>query len=335
VLAGAYDSGISGDHAIALDLATGRVRWHSGLAPNGVLPGSGQVLLTQILPPVNGPDGRDPAQAPAELRAVSLRDGTEQWSYRMEPGCQHGAVTQDAAAVPGVAVLCSDGELRLLDPATGRVQRSTILPADNGLSGVRLPDGTLPWNIGPILEMVGRQVLLGYDRGAGLTLIAYDATTLRVEWTDQLSGELLGVDGCGVALCVSGTTGLTVLDRSTGAIRWRRDDRVLAQVVSGAVGSLVSAGAPIQGELVALDSGRPLLNLGGWTPAGPPRLPPMFLLWDEETGRTWFGVLNAASTMLRPLGFAADALDNACGWSGRYLVCQTFDRGLRIWRYRG
>jgi hypothetical protein len=325
VLVSTYDVGVSGDHTIALDAGTGRVLWRSAFAENGVLPGTGLVLLTRLA-------SQDESNYPAsEMRAVRLRDGAPAWTYPTREGCQHALPDEEGT----VAVLCPGGDLRLLDPATGAVRRSVLLPVSPPNPAVRLADGSMRWDIGPVLRVVGGQVLIGYGQGDRTTVAAYDAATLRPQWTIRLAGQMYGVDGCGGALCLSGDTGLAVLDRASGQLRWA-DDRQVVDPLGGRYAVLSPGGPPggvATSTVVDLDNGRSVYYLGIWQWSGHAGRADYVTYWEPAKARTWFGVLSTDPVAVHVLGFTRDAIESGCAGSGRYVVCETVRHRLLIWRY--
>ncbi len=327
VLVSTYDVGVSGDHTIALSADTGRILWRSPFAQNGVLPGTGLVLLTRL---VSQQDGSNyPA---SDMRAVGLRDGVAVWAYATREGCQHALPDADAP----VAVLCPGGDLRLLDPASGTIRRSAVLPGSPPDATVRLADGTMRWDIGPVLRVVGGQVLIGYGQGDRTTMAAYDAATLSPQWTIRLAGQMYGVDGCGTAsLCLSGNTGLAVLDRASGQVRWA-DSRQVVDPVGGRYAVLSAGGPP--GDLAAstvvdLDTGRSVYDLGTWQWSGQAGRDDYVTYWEPARAQIWFGVLSTDPVGLRVVGTTRDAVESGCSGSGGYLVCETVRHWLLIWRY--
>jgi outer membrane protein assembly factor BamB len=360
VLISMYAPGVSGDHTVALDEQTGRVLWRSAEVTDLVLRSQGRVLLT--VPDTSGQVAvGEPDQQPAtRVDAVDLRDGRSAWTYRMAPGCQHLSDTDIAAAGgagPGGAtmtVLCLDpvdpvetnpdstamGELRSVALSTGRELRSTPLTyrlarAPDPLAELH-PDTAPP--LQPVLARVAGLVLIGTADPSGATLTVYDPDTLSPLWTRRMSDYNYGATACGDALCLSDGYGLAVVDPGTGRVRWQAAQQAYAQLPGRLAGQLLVQ--PVAGQraaLVDVGTGRPVLDMSGWSAvAAGPDSPTIFARWlPNPDGRVFFATVDAAPLAVRVIGAANDVLQDGCRADGGYLVCQTLEQTLEAWRYRG
>jgi outer membrane protein assembly factor BamB len=354
LLASMYAPGVTGDHTVALDEPTGRVLWTSADIRAALLPADGRVLLTHQY--VADPTGDGPLdeRLGTEVAAVDLRDGRVAWRYRMGPGCRFGV---DAAPAAGsrMAILCTvdgadpaapdpaartqAGELRWVDLATGRVDPAVrlTLPVVRASDPLALPRVDAP-AIGPALSVVGGRILVGTAREGGADLTVYDGASLRPLWTRRMSDIDYGATPCAGALCLSDEYGLTVVDPGTGRVRWQTTDRAYAQP-PGPLSDrlLVEPLGGARAALVEAGTGRPVLDLSGWraVTAGPGAVP-VFARWrPNPDGRAWFATVDGDPLAVRLIGFAPDVLQDQCRTDGRYLVCLTLTRTLRVWRYRG
>jgi outer membrane protein assembly factor BamB len=362
VLISMYAPGVSGDHTVALDEQTGRVRWRSAEVSDVVLPSQGRVLLTT--PDTSGrvAVGAPDRQPATRVDAVDLRDGRPAWTYRMPPGCQHLSGTDVAGAGgagPGgggatMTVLCLDpvdpvetnadstamGELRSVDLTTGRDLRSAPLTYPLAREPDPLaelhPDTAPP--LEPVLGRVAGVVLIGAPSPSGATLTVYDPATLRLLWTRQMSDYDYGATACADALCLTDGSGLAVVDPGTGRVRWQTAQRSYAQPPGRLAGQLLVQ--PVAGQhavLVDVGTGRPVLDLSGWRAvADGADSPTIFARWPPvPRGRVWFATVDGDPLAVRLIGAATDVLQDGCRADGGYLVCQTLEKTLRVWRYRG
>jgi outer membrane protein assembly factor BamB len=355
LLVSMYASGVSGDHTVALDEATGRVLWRSAEVTDGVLPSAGRVLL--IEPDTAGQVAVGaPEQQPAtRVDAVDLRDGHPAWTFRMAPGCQHlsGTDVADAGGGATMTVLClapvdpvetnpdstATGELSSVDLSTGRDLRSAPLTyplarAPDPLAGLH-PDTAPP--LEPVLGRVAGVVLIGTASPPGATLTAYDPDSLRPLWTRQMSDYDYGATACADALCLTDRYGLAVVDPGTGRVRWQTAQRAYAQPPGRLAGQLLVQPVAGRAVLVDLGTGRPVLDLSGWRAvAAGPDSPTIFARWlPIPDGRVWFATVDGDPLAVRLIGAATDVLKDGCRADGGYLVCQALEQTLRVWRYRG
>ncbi len=325
VLVSVYTVIATGDRTVAVDRATGRIRWRSPLTVASVRPETGQVVLVEYS--AAGPD-LSGSMGASEIRVVAAATGLTAWSYLVPPGCQQAIPATLTAADRALPVMCPRGDLRLVDLADGSVARRATLPELT----VPRADGSAVW---PNLDVVGDRILVGYPTGGTFALAAYD-DTLRRRWTWTLANGLYYAFGCAGQLCVSDGGGLVVLAPESGTLRWRVTLRGYTRTLGDGMLLLPPTGNTGQ-RLVTAGTGRAVLDLGGWQATGGDDGVPVFLHWEPDAGRTWFGMLDTGPARLpsvRPVGFAADVLTGSCRASAGYLACRSVRDTVRVWRYR-
>ena len=194
-----------------------------------------------------------------KLRVVELRTGRTRWKRPVVVGAMaHGA---------GGRVLVTfdyDGKASSFDVASGRV-----LARDRNLSGGEVPelDADLHENIEVTLgaTVAGDQLYL--YRNASVT--AYRLTDLQRLWQTRTGASR--ITACGVSVCATVPTGISLLDPATGVVR-----RTGAGWRSVTPDGVVVAGGG-QATLVDLATGRDLRPLGHGEPAGD-----LMLMWDNR-----------------------------------------------------
>jgi putative pyrroloquinoline-quinone binding quinoprotein len=302
---------VSGDHTIGLDRRTGALRWHSPLILAAIDWLRGRVVLTEYL--ATGLGGGPP---PARIAVLTAATGTLAWSYVRQAACEADVPYRVTQPGTGVAVLCRDGSLTVLDLATGQVRaRATVA-------------GT-----GRVIDLSDQLVISSGGFGGHTTLTSYAGADLRSQWTSTVDGANFGVFNCGPRICLDSSTAEVVLDRDTGAVVWAArpvgfattlTDRyvLVAPVVLGDV------------ELVDVTDGRVIMQLGSWTVENGPVGPLMFYQSDGATGRTWLARLDLGGTGMEVIGFVPYARAETCASAGGYVVCRTVNSTVSVWRYQ-
>ena len=353
LLASMVAPGVSGDHTVALDGRTGAVLWHVPDVLKAVVPADGRALMTLAYGagPGVGPGALPSDKLGTYAAAVGLRDGREAWRYWLAPGCQYAV---DTVSGPGarMAVLCQGptadsgpdagrvtaDDLRTVDLSTGGGERRGTLtvPVVQAPGTLQLlgPDFTSPF--GPVVSVVRGRVLVGIEQTGGAELTAYDPDSLRPLWTYRMTDNDYGVTACADALCLSDGSGLTVVDPGTGAVRWRTAEPAYTEppgLLAG--GLLVEPLGGARAMLVEAGTGRPVLDLSGWRAVGAATGATLvFARWQRPPdGRVLFATVTGDPLAVRLIGSTRDVLQDACRTDGPYLVCQTLDGGLRVWRY--
>ncbi|WP_345627561.1 outer membrane protein assembly factor BamB family protein [Rugosimonospora acidiphila] len=266
-----YAPGLDGDHTVALDEATGRLLWHNRYSMDMLAPG-GRVLLAHAYAVDTGPVARQGVMLSEQLatvvEAVDLHSGAAAWSYELSAGCQH-AVTGEPGSGTRMAVLCPDGDLRVVDLFSGRTLGTVRVPSADPDSAD--PDSADPdsadadpsdsdqgdfgstearsdpdpgdqvdaetLGLAPVLSTIGDRLLVGSDGNGSTRVIAYDSATLHPLWTVTGTGVTYGTYPCARLLCLSDDHGLTVLDPVTGRQRWQSPQHVAVEVPGGGLAS--------------------------------------------------------------------------------------------------
>jgi outer membrane protein assembly factor BamB len=353
LLAAMEAPGVHGDQTVALDQRTGAVLWHSADILAAVVPQDGRALLASLY--LAFADANLDTMVASDrlgfrVAAVGLRDGLTAWTYALGPGCRY-AVEPDPGAGARLAALCTGpttatgpgagattaAELRTVDLSTGSAERSTALtlPVVRAPAPGQAPAFTAPME--PVVSVVRGRVLVGVPHADGAQLTAYDPDTLRPLWTHPMTDNDYGATPCADALCLSDGSGLAVMDTGTGAVRWRTAERGYTAPPGSLAGRLLVA--PLGGAramLVDVDTGRPVLDLSGWrAESADTGATPVFARWQRPPdGRVLFATVTGDPLAVRLIGSARDVLQDACLTDGPYLVCQTLDGSLRLWRYQ-
>jgi hypothetical protein len=218
---------LGGDDLVALDATTGDVRWRAALAT----PVSAPVACGELAY-VGGARG---------VFAVEVATGAERWRFLT------GTAMGSPAASGGVVAVCSgDGDLYVLDAASGRERWSV------GIGG-----GSPPALAGDAVVIATERGPLGERHG---TLAVLDRGTGAERWQVEVPARIDGAPAVGGGRVFLGTGGaLVAFDAATGAERWRfAAGNILATpALAGEVVYLAAgSGGPIDGTgmLVALDA---------------------------------------------------------------------------------
>jgi PQQ-like domain len=336
-------------YVAALDLRTGRLLW--------TRPGAYVVDLRSDLHLAVLARGR-PGLA-SQVFAIDLRSGRPAWAVPVpdpDPpwvlvaaaGETAGAGAGDAPRAgppPRIAVLSGE-TVMLVDEATGAVAASAgvDIPSADARSDHRPPR----------LYLLGDQSIVAYEDQFHTVFAAYSLTSLAAEWRTTMPTETSFVARCGRLLCAG--TGILAtcfpvrcseidsflygLDPRTAKVRWvsRGWSRTGPALGDGArvialnrerTGSLLARGAVIDPE-----TGRQVLDLGGWFPVSPaPETLTSLVTLHNDALHSWFAAIRAAGTGLVPLGQLPVA-GEACQSAPGYLVCPTVGQRLTVWRYQ-
>ena len=333
VVVSVYQPGVHGAHTMALDRATGAVRWLSRLSVMGLDRLRDRVLLTEVA----DPDAEQPAQP--QIMAVSADRGEPAWTYRRDGACQAGTPYEVTDARTGLAVLCPDGTLSLVDLADGHVRASVDIPG-----AVRGPDSGS--GFGPSVIPLDDRILVSYPGPGSSILTSFDVDRLRPQWRAEVDHANYGVSECGSRICLLDSRGVVAVDRVTGALPWRVDTTGFSAPLGQ---KYVIVAPPTLGDvrLVDADTGATVLNLGRWTAeerlSGPPlffRLDPIMRTdrasrADPVVHRTWVATLSMNPIGLRLLGVLPDADPDTCDSTENYLACRTVKDTVQVWRLAG
>ncbi len=301
---------VSGDHTIALDRRTGAVRWHSPLLLASIDRLRDRVVLTEYL--ATGVGGGPP---PARIAVLDVSTGALAWSYVRQSACEADVPYMVTRPGTGVAVLCRDGTLAVLDLDTGRV-RARVEVSDAGR----------------VVGLADRLVVTSSGLGGQTMISSYAADSLRRQWTTAVDGGNFGVLDCGVRICLDSSAGEVALDRDTGQLVWQARPVGFATALNDRY-VLVAPAQLGDVELVDVATGRPILQLGSWTVEAPADGPLMFYRADGTTGYTWLAQLDSGAQAIEVLGFVERARAETCQSSGGYLACRTVNGTVSVWHY--
>lgn len=311
ILVSMAEPGVGGDHTVALDRRTGAVRWHSPLIMIAVDQVRAHVVLTEYL--ATGTGGGLP---PARIAVLDAGTGASVWGFVRDGDCQTDVPYTVTSPGTGVAVLCQGevGTLSVLDLGSGRVRAHTDVPGGGRatmLAGLVVTD------------------TLAIDR---TVVSAYDATTLAQVWSSSVEPGNYGLSDCGTRICLTTARAEIVLDRGTGRVAWQTGPVGFATPLARYV--VVDPAGRGDVELLDVDTGRNLMQLGSWT-LDPGSTASLTLYQaDGATGHTWLARLRPGSATVEVLGFVPDARAETCVSSTGYLVCRTVDSTVGVWRYR-
>ncbi|HYN95832.1 MAG TPA: PQQ-binding-like beta-propeller repeat protein, partial [Pilimelia sp.] len=305
VLLASTDGGV-----LALDPASGRLRWRQPGYPAGVVPdgaGRGADLPVLSQPPANPAHGDI-----GRLAAVDPVTGRERWAYPAPPG---GVVRLDWTAgsyhVRHLVTGLPTGRVEVRDLRTGALMAAATLRPP--VPPTR-PDPERPR---PDWLLVDGATVLVSTSAERRDMVAYAVGSLTRRWTARWppppSWTLVG--RCDRLLCIGDETGnLFAVDRATGALRWRAVAS-WAMSVGDTVVTPASAGGPRLGTepsalLREAATGRVLHDLGGWQPVPTWAGGVVLTRQDGDSGRTWFAVLAPGDAAPRVLG-SLPGLDEA------------------------
>jgi len=300
-----------------LDAATGRRLWQSG----------GNVMIDRLpdsphqLMRMTDPDGTP------RISYVDMRDGRTIWTRTVPDMTQVLATDGQAAAF---LVGYADGTVLLLARETGEVLATVRLDplVPLGPGGVPEPENSALFNVVHDRLMVGQGTIDG-----ATTVSAYDLPGMRLQWS--VSGELpIYPDACGPYVCLSGDgSGAVALDVATGSIVWRASGFDGVQDLGG--GRLLGfrAGGVQRAGVLDAGTGRPVGNLGDWTPLFGAN---SHLVTTPDVANfryTWFGVMEPGRGVVLPLGRLDGLSTGGCQPHEDLLLCRTVDARLKVWRY--
>jgi hypothetical protein len=257
---------------------------------------------------------------------VDLASGALRWTLT-QPVDGYIAETDYVGGFPRRLVsLDVTGRLVVRDSITGTIVAATTIaaPADWARSGVALwPDGDL--------ILVGDHV----------TATAYTLSGLTERWRApvDLYTSYVGT-GCGAVICLfsPGGTGIQVLDRVTGRVRWASDRWAYGEQLGPylLVGSGDGIGRDPAPAVVDRGTGRLRGSLRPWQSIGAVRPGGGVVVLRAETagGLVWYGVLDPVRLSARLLG-VAERVYGDCQTTPDVLVCRRFDASVGIWRFAG
>jgi hypothetical protein len=306
-------SGVTGT-TVAVDLRTGRERWHSSGVPVRTGPGvPGTVVLRSLWSDGCGALAANSAIGGA-LRWQALDGaGRTLWEVPVEAGTRV-AVDAAEAGAGWAALVDRQGAVSVVDFATGV---RSVSPGDPG--GPRVGADDLVAAAGDLLVVAtvdrGEATLTAYARGS----FAAPRWRARVPANPTTGGaDHLTVRPCARALCVSGQR-TAVLDPATGALLWSSTAWARLTTVPG---GLLAAPVPGSGGPAAalLDpvTGRPSADLAGWAVLGVDGR--RMLLGAASGSGTLLGSRSGAG--VTPLAMVDGRLDG-CELDGALAACRT------------
>jgi len=328
VLVGMFQPGVSGDHTVALDRRTGTVRWHSPLNVAALDRVRDRVVLTEY--PAAGLGSGPP---PTRIVVLTAATGRRVWTYQRDSGCEGDLPYTVDRPGTGLALLCRDGTLTVVDLDTGRVRASVDVPQTADLVQSR-SNGYTQIPFGARVAGLPDRVVVSYPAAGRTVLISFEEDRLREDWTSVVDQGNYGILDCGPRICLGNATTEVALDRGTGAVVWRvRPVGFATPLIDRYV--LVAPAEFGDVHLVDVGTGEVVMDLGGWTVEAAPTGRPMFFRSDGATGRTWVARLAAGSAGVEVLGFVPNARAETCGSAGGYVVCRTVRDTIGVWRYNG
>lgn len=221
VLALRYDGEQTGrDRVVALDTATGEVRWDQFdddlVAAMGLVAVAPQDGDWFVVPEQGPPAAQGQTPAPVGLRAVGS-DGATRWQADAPEGCNLTSVNADAGEVVVVGHECADSEtagcqVSGLDPATG--EAAWTWPAGEPATGCQAT---------PRPDLV----FVNYQAGSGPAAVALDPATGAEVWaltegpvTDLSNPLVIGDAVLGARQAESGTASVLVIrEAADGQVR--------------------------------------------------------------------------------------------------------------------
>ncbi|GAA4461759.1 outer membrane protein assembly factor BamB family protein [Phytohabitans houttuyneae] len=286
---------------VAVEAATGVPRWRRSGAVRLIDRAAGLVVIDE--------PSRQVARPRASYRLLELATGRDVWPWATRPVDETlTPVADDGGRLAGLLQRDASGRTLLLDAGT----RQDRLLAD----APRVADA----------YRSGDDLLLLTD-GTGAQLVMYDWETLRPRWrvaapVGPLSGR------CGPWLCVVDEDGTAAVDPATGQVRWRHSG--VPAVVGQPLVLHEFGGTAARLTLADPTSGRPLLELPGWTGIGAPAAGRQVASRWSDDGRNHIVAVELASRRVQPVTTVVVATDS-CASSGLLLAC----RGpgtLTMWR---
>jgi hypothetical protein len=254
--------------------------------------------------------------------AVDLASGVARWTLT-QPIDGYIAETGYADGFPRRLVsLEVTGRLAVRDTLTGAVVAAITIPApaDWARSGVALwPDDDL--------------ILVGDHT----TATAYTLSGLTERWRAPVDLYTTYVgSGCVDVVCLfsPGGTGIQILDRATGRVRWSSDRWAYGEQLGRYL--LVSRGEPGPDQppdVVDSRTGRLLGSLRPWQSVGAARHGGVIALRPERVeSRVWYGLLDPVRLSTRLLG-VAERVYGDCQTTPDVLICRRIDGPVGIWRF--
>ncbi|GAA4698525.1 outer membrane protein assembly factor BamB family protein [Phytohabitans rumicis] len=286
-----------------VEAATGVPRWRRDGTVRLIDRAAGLVVLAD-----------DPAAVPGPFsyRLLELATGQEVWLWGARPdGATLTPVGAADGALAGLLQRDAAGRTVLLDAATRRSRPLPDTPQATDAYGT--DDGLL---------------LRAFD-DARVELVMYDWATLRPRWrvAAPLNGLLLG--RCGPWLCVTDGEGTAAVDPADGQVRWQRPGAPNAPGQPLVLHAFNPAAPAV--TLVDPVTGRPVLELAGWTGVGAPAAGRQVATRWRVDGRTQIVAVELASQRVYPLAEAVVAADS-CVTSERLLACRSGAGTLTMWR---
>ncbi|MBE1485781.1 outer membrane protein assembly factor BamB family protein [Plantactinospora soyae] len=314
----------------ALDADTGAWRWTVPY-PLEVLPGERTALAVEDLFP---PGSR--------IDAENAPPGTTV----MHMSSSGGVYARPRTGVTGRAVdLGSGRQLWTTPPLTEAIalpaagDRPTVLlgwPPDGGMEVRDLRTGAvrqrLDWTGGVPRDggLVGDVAVVWHSTGVS----AYSADLLQPRWNrPSPQGTERFVATCRPMLCQQDSTGVLVLDPATGAVAWRRTERLL--LWPSDVHLVETDDRPRLHRVVEPRTGRTVVDLSDWTDMAQldDGSPLLLLRRNGAAVRTWLDILDLGATAVRPLEPVPYAL-SSCQVVPGMIACRTQLGETRVWRYR-
>lgn len=302
---------------VAVDAATGRMRWRLPFQPVGLTP-SGRLALG--FADTNRSDPRV-----ERVVAVEPVTGRYAWAYEVPAMAWHDmSFAVDGDRPPRSVVAEPSGRVTVRDLDSGRVLTAVEVAA--------VASGGL-W-----FQIAGDLLLTGFTNNGEEEVTAYGLPALDRRWTTVLNvgGGYVSAD-CGGNLCLfSRFGGVSVVDPDTGRPLWSDSRWQTVQTVGGRLLAYSWPAPQRRSTTAVLDpaTGDELLDLGRWMAVRPahPGGHTSAVRVEPGSGRAWFAVVDVAALAVRVLG-TVDGISGDCRAADRVLVCRRLDASIGVWRF--
>jgi outer membrane protein assembly factor BamB len=295
-----------------LDVATGAPLWRRDQVAGDISLGGGDTAVFFD----SGGGGPD---SPEAMSAVTARTGEERWRRQLPDR----RAIWEPVSIPG--------QPRVLLGV--RVDSGILAVRVDIHSGVTLSTAELSKGIPELAGaevreeagVIGDVLVIAAVTDSGPRVYGFDATTLRLRWSTQLTGYTQYAGDCGPRICLYGDGGTTLLDPRTGVVTAAGDWQYAVFLPDGRLVAQTDV-------ITVVDSGlHPVLPLGLWQLVS---IDPVVLLIRRGlvTDQTWIGVLDAGGQQVRPVGAMRVGSVDSCGTDGTYLVCRAAHPGLVVFR---
>jgi putative pyrroloquinoline-quinone binding quinoprotein len=302
------DSGVllvSADDTVALDAATGRVRWRQRAA--SLLGNAAGLAVVTTVPGVFG--------------GLDLRTGEPRWAADISANAR--TVVQYEAGKARIVEMADwypDGTLDLRDPVTGELRRHVQI----GRGADSVSDAYL----------VGGTLLLGETESAGIRW--YNGENGNPGSLPKLGYTVTsGMVQCGTNVCVGDNGGLTAIDLARGQAVWHVKRWNVYRGLTPSVAEVFDATGVDAGDTGALIdpvTGRILDGLAGWQPTDA-TLGPQAALWHRMPAGGELLAVHNGQTGLRLVVGRVSRWQSAptCELNAAFLACYGGEE-MAVWR---